>query len=114
MIYTIKMGVRYSGWCGEREPRRAAAGNRQPTLTVDGFPGAHAGDGWRVRESAALIRVWWRAGVVEPNRSNVEPVRTRRRRSVLLNVLKLCLCHDMRCGLQSRAIESHSITPIAG
>jgi len=64
----------------------------------------------RVRKSAAFFRVWWRAGFVKPKQSNVELVRTRRRRSVFLNVFKLNVCHVMPGGLQGRAIESHSIT----
>jgi hypothetical protein len=84
------------------------AGSVDTVITL-GFPVPHAGNALRVRKSAAC-RVRWRAGSDKQKRSNVEPVRTRRRRSVCLNVFKLNVCHVMSCGLQGRAIESHSIT----
>lgn len=64
----------------------------------------------RLGTSADAFRVWWRAGSVKPKRSVVEPVRTRRFRSVFLIVIKLNIYHVMPGGLQGRAIESRSIT----
>jgi hypothetical protein len=65
-----------------------------------------------LRLTAADFRVWWRAGCVKRKRSNVEPVRTRRPRSVFLNVFKLNYRHALRGSVKFRAIESHSITPV--
>jgi hypothetical protein len=64
----------------------------------------------RMHKSAAFFRVRRRAGFVKPKRSFVEPVRTRRRHSVFLNVFKLNVHHVMPCGLQGRAVESHPMT----
>jgi hypothetical protein len=67
-------------------------------------------DAYGLRLAAAAFRVWWRAGSVKPEQSKVELVRTRRPRSIFLNVFKLNLCHVIPGGLQGRPIESHSIT----
>jgi hypothetical protein len=75
-------------------------------------PPAHVGVARRVRRSAAYLRVGGRAGVVKPNRSEVELVRTGCLGSVFLDVFEFSLGHDGPCGPQARAIESDPVTLI--
>lgn len=69
-----------------------------------------------VLAAAATFRIWWRADSANRKRSKVEPFRIRRHRSVFQQVFKLNVCHPSTIwcpgGLQGRAIETHSITPV--